>query len=187
MPKNTNFSILKRSSLNFFDYLGYLDYDYEEKRIVVNPSQLIFIPAEEGRRVLLIGGRDEELVNEIIARAPKYNLQVETTNQFASNEGLLLPDAITIKSFGKRTENFGEANLIAYAQEVGVKFVPNQIAQFGLQNFSADIDEYKQEIVKNNHADEEDYDWARRVFNVNTLEFERSESLAFDKAFSLVE
>lgn len=184
---NTNFSILKRSSLNFFNYLGYLDYDYEEKRIVATPTQLIFIPAVKGRKTLLIGGRDEELVNLIIEKAPKYNLQVNITNQFSTNENLLLPDAITIQSFGKRTENFGERNLMALSQDLQIKFTPTQIAQFGLQSFSADIEEYIQDMIDSNQTNEDDYDWARRTFNVDTLEFERTEPSSFDKTFALVE
>ena len=62
---NFNYSKVKKSSLNFFDYLGYLDYEYETKSIVVNPPQLILIPTSKGRKVLLIGGRDKSLVNAI--------------------------------------------------------------------------------------------------------------------------
>src|SRR5690606_25626940 len=115
---NFNYSKVKKASLNFFDYLGYLDYEYETKSIVVNPPQLIFIPSSKGRKVLLIGGRDETLVNAIIATAPKHNLQVEITKQFQSNEDYLLPDAITIKAFGTAKEVFGERNIIAFANEL---------------------------------------------------------------------
>jgi hypothetical protein len=184
---NINYSKLKRSSINFYDYLGFLDYDYEEKRIVVNPPQFVFIPAEKGRKVLLIGGRDSELINSIIDLATKHRLQVQIKDQLESNQNLLLPDAITISAYGKRTENFGEGNIKALAQELQIKFVRSEIIQFGLQSFSANIDEYQNEVIANNQTDEDDYNWARRIFNVESLEFERNEAFSFDKTFCLIE
>ena len=67
----------------------YLTSIMKRKKIVLNPPQFIFIPAEKGRKVLLIGARDTALIDKIITTAPKYNLQVEVTKQFYSNERLL--------------------------------------------------------------------------------------------------
>src|ERR1700755_1229712 len=61
-----NLTRTKKAALNFYDYTGILDYDYETKKIVVNTTQLIFIPASQGRKVLLIGARDLSLVEAII-------------------------------------------------------------------------------------------------------------------------
>ncbi len=184
---NFNYSKVKKESLSFFDYLGYLDYEYETKSIVVSRPQLIFIPSHKGRKVLLIGGRDETLVNAIIETAPKYNLQIEITKQFQSNEDLLLPDAITIKSFGKAKESFGEKNLIALANELKIKFNPTELVQVGLQHFCSDIDEYEKDLFATNETTLTYEDWARYIFNTDTLQLDKSFSEKFDKTFTMLE
>lgn len=184
---NFNLSTTKKAALNFYDYIGFLDYDYETKKIVVNPPQLIFIPSNQGRKVLLIGGRDASLVNLIITTAPKHNLQVEIRKQFSSNEKLLLPDVITIKSLGKRTEGSGERNIVAFANEMKIKFSQQDFIQIALHLFSAEINEYEKELLTNNETSQEDYGWARRIFNPENLSYERNESPTFDQSFSLIE
>ncbi len=184
---NFNYSKIKKASLNFYDYLGYLDYEYETKSIVVNPPQLIFIPANKGRKVLLIGGRDASLVNAIISTAPKHNLQVEIIRQFQSNEDLLLPDAITIKSFGSSREKFGEKNLIAFANELKIKFSSGDLIQVGLQLFCSDIEDYEKDLFANKETNLTYEDWARYLFNEETLQLDKSFTANFDKNFSLLE
>lgn len=179
-----NLTRTKKAALNFYDYTGILDYDYETKIIVVNPPQLLFIPASQGRKVLLIGARDSSLVEAIINNAPKHHLQVEITKQFSSNEKLLLPDAITIRAFGKANENYGEKNLIAFAKELQIKFSNDYFPQVALQEFSSGIAEYG---TSKQLTGENDYGWARRIFNPEDLSFERSESQTFDKSFSMIE
>lgn len=179
-----NLTRTKKAALNFYDYTGILDYDYETKKIVVNPPQFLFIPVSQGRKVLLIGARDSSLVEAIINNAPKHHLQVEITKQFSSNEKLLLPDAITIRAFGKSNENYGEKNLIAFANELQIKFSNDYFPQVALQDFSSDIAEYG---TSKQLTDENDYGWARRIFNPEDLSFERSESQTFDKSFSMIE
>lgn len=182
---NSNFNLtkLKRASLNFYDYIGILDYDYETKNIVLNPSQFIFIPATRGRKILLIGARDSALIHRIIITAPKYNLQVEITKQFSSNERLLLPDVITIKAFLQTNDNYGEKSLKTFADELQIKFSTDYFLQVALQDFSANIIEYENTLLE---IEENDYDWARYIFNPETLAFDKSETSTFDKSFSLV-
>lgn len=179
-----NLTRTKKAALNFYDYTGILDYDYETKKIVVNPPQLIFIPASQGRKVLLIGARDSRLAEAIINIAPKHNLQVEITKQFSSNEKLLLPDAITIKAFGKSSENYGEKSLVEFAKELRIKFSNDYFPQIALHEFSSDITEYQSSMQL---TDENDYGWARRIFNPEDLNFARSEKPTFDKSFSMIE
>ncbi len=179
-----NLTRTKKAALNFYDYTGILDYDYETKKIVVNPPQFIFIPASQGRKILLIGARDSSLIEALISTAPKHNLQVEITKQFSSNEKLLLPDAITIKAFGKSSENYGENNLIAFAKELQIKFSNDYFPQIALHEFSSGITEYQSSMQL---TDENDYGWARRIFNPEDLSFERSETTTFDKSFSMIE
>lgn len=183
---NGNFNItkLKRASLNFYDYLGILDYDYENKNIVLNPPQFIYIPTFRGRKFLLIGARDSALIERIINTAPKHNLQVEISKQFSANERLLLPDVITIKAFQQPFDNFGEKSLKAFVDELQIKFIDNSLPQVAFLNFSAKITEYESILPL---TDENDYNWARYSFNPETLMFEKSEEITFNKSFSILQ
>lgn len=181
---NFNITKLKRASLNFYDFIGILDYDYETKNIVLNPPQFIYIPTLRGRKVLLIGARDSALIESIINTAPKRNLQVEISKQFSSNERLLLPDVITIKAFKQASDNFGEKSLKDFADELRIKFIDNDLPQVAFLNFSANIAEYESLLET---TDENDYDWARYSFNPETLKFEKSENTNFNKSFSLLQ
>jgi hypothetical protein len=172
------------SVLNLYDYIGILDYDYESKQIVVNPPQFIFIPTDKGRKVLLIGARDYALIESIINTAPKYNLQVEISEQFQSNKYLLLPDVITIKAFGSQQEPYGERNIAAFANELHIKFSNDYFPQIALQDFSANLTDYENSLEL---TDENDYGWVRKIFNTETLNFEKSENNDFDKSFALME
>lgn len=179
-----NLTRTKKAALNFFDYIGIVDYDYETKKIVINPPQFIFIPASQGRRVLLTGARDLALIELIINTAPKYNLQVEIVKQFSTNEKLLLPDAVIIKAFGGSSEYYGEKNLSALANDLQIKLSSGYFPQIALQEFSSSIEEYES---SKQLTDENDYGWARKIFNSESLSFERSEAPIFDKSFSLIE
>lgn len=187
LSNDFNYSKIKKASLNFFDYLGYLDYEYETKSVVVSPPQLIFIPASEGRKVLLIGGRDVSLVNGIVETAPKFNLQVEITSQFQSNKSLLLPDAITLKSYGNATRNYGENNIILFAKELNIRFNPTELVQVRLQQFCNDIDKYEKELLANKETNLTYEDWARYIFNIETLALDQSFSENFEKSFTMLE
>lgn len=182
---NTNYNLtkLKRASLNFYDFTGILDFDYETKKIILNPPQFIFIPAEKGRKVLLIGARDTALIEKIITTGPKYNLQVEITKQFSSNERLLLPDVITIRAFQQANDSYGENSIKTFANELNIKFTTDYYPQVALQDFSATITDYEETLQETN---ENDYDWARYIFNPDTLDFDKNETPTFDKSFSLV-
>ncbi|QCR22349.1 hypothetical protein [Pontibacter sp. SGAir0037] len=182
---NTNYNLtkLKRASLNFYDYIGILDYDYETKNIILNPPQFIFIPADKGRKILLIGARDTALIEKIITAASKHKLQVEITKQFLSNEILLLPDVITIKAFQQANDSYGENNIIAFVNELNIKFTSKYFPQIALQDFSSNINDYENTLEE---IDENDYDWARYIFNAETLVFDKSETLSFDRSFCLL-
>lgn len=182
-----NYSRRKKMSLNFYDYSGYLDYEYETKSIVVNPPQLLYIPAERGRKVLLIGGRNALLVGKILAIAPQYGLQVEIVKQLETNKKLLLPDAIIIKSFGDEKKGFGENNLVGFAKELNLKFNNNEFAQVGLQLLCGDIGEYKNYIVAFKETGLTYEGWTKYIFNPEKLRLEMSTDSDIDKSFSLLE
>lgn len=180
-----NYTKIKKVALNYYNNLGYLDYDYETKSIVMKPTQLIFLPTNKGRQVMLIGKRNTSLVSLLIATATKYNLQVQIIQQ--SNEHLLLPDTIVIESFGLSKENYGEGNLRALANELNIKLNYEEWVQIALENFSSNIIDYEKTLYKDREATETYEDWARYTFNSQTLQLDKSYSEEFDKSLSLVE
>jgi len=184
LSPNFNLTRTKRSALNFYDYIGLLDYDYENKKIVINPPQLIFIPSAKGKKVLLIGGRDKSLIKEMIVKANKYDLEIKIKKQFPSNEFLLLPDIITIDSFSNQRNGAWETNLMEFSKEEKIKFSRDYFPQIALTEFSANIEEYEKSLEL---IDENDYGWARKIFNPSSLRYEQDENKNFDRSFSLNE
>lgn len=185
--ENINYSKIKKASLNYFDYLGYLDYEYSRNSVVINPPQFVFLPATKGRKVLLIGGRNTSLVNAIIDAARQYDLLVEITPQLESNEAMLLPDAITIRSFGNASQAYGERRLIEFSNELDIKFNPTEFVQVSLQQFCSDVREYEAYLLKNREATVTYLDWARYIFDPDVIRLQKSYSEDFDKSFALLE
>lgn len=182
-----NLSRMKRISLNLFDFLGYVDYDYQLNRIVVNPPQLILIPSKKGRKALLIGGRDPAFLSRLIDAGNKMNVGIDIYQQQDTNAVFLIPDTITISASKPAREGYGEQELKAFCNELKIIFNRNEITQFGLQEFSVDIRQYESYVIANNETTTNDYDWARKIFNPSTLRFEKSTSKEFDTTYTLVE
>jgi hypothetical protein len=184
---SNNFSRIKRVSLNLFDFLGYLDYEYQSSRIVVNPPQLIFIPTKKGRKTLLIGGRDPAFINRLMETGNKFGLGIEICQQQANSSHFLIPDTITVSASRPAKEGYGEMQLKALCSEMQIAFNTKEITQFGLQEFSVDITQYEQYVLSHNEVPPEDYNWARKIFNPLTLRFEKVDSNTFDMDYTLVE
>jgi len=69
------------------------------------------------------------------------------------------------------------------ADKLKITFSNDYFPQLALQEFSANITDYENSLQE---IDENDYDWARYIFNPETLVFEKSETSPFDKSFSLI-
>ncbi len=182
--QSLNLTKIKKASLNFYDYLGILDYDYKTKKIVLNRPQLILIPSIKGRRALLIGGRDHSLINKIVHAAPRNGLVFEISNQFESNQRLLLPDRILITGFGSNRDV--ENNLDRFAKDLEIDYARGYYPQLALMLYSADLEEYRSELSTQPDEDNRDFDWVRKEFNTRTLLYEKVVG-DFNKTFSLVE
>ncbi|MEI9919084.1 MAG: hypothetical protein WDO14_09825 [Bacteroidota bacterium] len=181
-----NYSRIKRASLNYYDYLGFIDYDHPTKRITIIPPQLILTPTERGRTALLIGARDSILVSRFLQLADKYKLAVEISKQHESNSHLLLPDIITIKTFDSSSENYGVNKLIDFSKELQIGFDPSQLVQPCLQELSCSISEYEK-VILTQETDDKEYGWAKRTFDLMTLSFIRDSAQSINNDFSLVE
>jgi hypothetical protein len=90
---------------------------------------------------------------------------------------------VSIKSFKQTNDNFGETCLKKFAEELKIPFTSDYFPQVAMQFFSGTIYDYENSLVE---TDEMDFDWARYIFNPETLKFEKSETDTFDKSYSLI-
>jgi len=178
-------SRLKRWSLNYLDYMGILDYEYSTKKIVVNPPQFLLIPSSRGRKMLLIGGRTQELLQQIEAEAAKEGLYVNFESQDSSLTPFILPPTVTVTGFDESDGNRIERKFRKVAEACSVSFDPNKLSQFRLAEFSGCINEYSGLLKPDERFD--DSGWPAKVFDVNQLHFIAKETQNINKAFSLVE
>ncbi|MBK9406038.1 MAG: hypothetical protein IPN57_16215 [Ignavibacteria bacterium] len=171
--------------LNYYDNLGFIDYDYESDKISVINPQFINLQTISGRKILLIGGKDQSLVENIVIHCNEVKLSIEFIERDTYFK--FLPDIITITSYDSLENGFGERNIIELAQKLNIEYQQNVFVPFVLQDFSSNINDYENYVLKNKITDPIDYNWARKIFNFDKLEFEKNESNEFDKEYTLVE
>lgn len=182
--EKVNLTFLKRQIVNWYDFLGYVDFDYLSKRITVNPPQMFLVPTSSGRKAILTGARTPDFVEKIFETSNKLGLQIEIEPQAGEEKPwILLPNTIFVNAFD--LQGYGARELKIFADSLNIYFAPEQIVQWGLLNFSAGIDDYEKSIYPDERF--EDWDWSRKIFNPDSFRFERCESDNFDKTFSLVE
>jgi hypothetical protein len=179
-----NLTSLKRQVLNLYDFLGYVDFDYQSKRVVANPTQLFLIPTECGRKALLTGARTPDFVERAFEKVRQLGLHLKVVPQGGAKERwVLLPDTLFVEA--QDLPAYGMAELNAFATDLNIYYDPDHITQWGLLNFSAGLDDYEKSLITDERF--EDYDWSRKIFNPRSFRFERMEDEFFDKTFSLVE
>jgi hypothetical protein len=170
---------IRRYTVNLLDYLGYIDYDYQRNKIITMPVKLINVPTSIGRKALLIGGRDERLVNQIIEYcSEKTNIiSASLEQQDETNRHLLLPCSMVFES-----NNNDEFKLLA--NNFSIEY--DEFHLLKLKTLIPTITEYEQYIIANNESEsQEDYEWARKVFDYKTLKFVTVDALSKD--YTLVE
>lgn len=178
-----NITRAKKFALNYYDYLGFVDYDYHNDSIIINPPQLIYIPSFSGRSVLLIGARDKSLVDAILKNAVNYKLHVEINSQYSSNENLLLPDRIVIHAF----ENDGDWSIRKLAESLKIKFNSERLHQIGLYLLNGTVDGYEQVVLEKNRSLDDYGSCSKYIFNPSSLAMDKLENEEFDKNMSLLE
>lgn len=169
----------RKSSINILDYLGYIDFNYSDDKIFVLPPKLISIPCDRGVKALLIGGRDEPMINEMIVYCSMSNNAVSICFKKQSKENfqMLIPDAIIFKANDKREFE----NLANYFQ---IEFDEYYILK--LKNFVPTLREYEQFILNKGDSESwEKFALEQRVFEKESLKFQLTQ--VYDKEYSLVE
>lgn len=169
----------RKSSINILDYLGYVDYNYENDKIFALPPKLISIPCNRGRKALLIGGRDEKLINEMIDYCSKSNnkISLSVKKQSEKNFQMLIPDSIIFES-NSRSEFENLAN------HFRIEFDKWYILK--LKNFLPTLNQYEQFTINKGSSESwEKFGIEKKVFKKDNLKFELVNG--YDKEYSLTE
>lgn len=179
-----NLTSLKRQVLNWYDFLGYADFDYQSKRAIVNPPQLFLVPTQSGRKAFLTGARTPDFAEKVFEKANNLGLNIQVISQAGTiKPWILLPDTIFVEA--RNLPGYGMSEMRAFAKDLNIYFDPEHIVQWGLLNFSARIEDYATSISPDERF--EGLDCPRKIFNPNTFRFERLTDEIFDKTFSLIE
>jgi len=180
-------SKIKSWSLNYLDFMGFLDYEYSPKRstIVVNPPHLVLIPTNTGRKALLAGGRTPALIEQLVQSVRKRNLYLACEKQDSSLTSFLLPRTVTVSGFSGTSGHEITMRIKALADDCLIPFNETKLPQFRLVEFSCDIEEYSNTLSPYTHFD--DSGWPAKKFDADQLTFIPITDKSFDKAFTLVE
>jgi hypothetical protein len=165
-------------TLNLLDSLGFIDYDYTKNKITTLPPKLVLIPSNQGKKAILIGGRDEGLVKSILAISPNHNINTSIKTNTLKHQNLLIPDSIVL-------ESHCALDIQKLALELGIEFDEWYIIKLK-ESIIPSIDEYEYFILENKLSiSQVDHDWAKKVFNIKSLRFENLDNSS--KSYSLVE
>jgi hypothetical protein len=169
----------RKSSIHLLDYLGYVDYNYETGKIFTLPVKLISIPSTKGKRALLIGGRDEKLINQMIEYCSDSNGKISLTfkKQSEQNRLMLIPDSIILETNSEKEFN----NL---AENFHIEY--DQWYLLNLKSFVPSMQQYEDFILQRGSSESwEKFGLQKKVFLKDTLQFEPS--VGYGKEYSLTE
>ncbi|RYU92854.1 hypothetical protein [Emticicia agri] len=184
---------IKQTLINFYDSLGFLNYHYSRNNIIINKPQFVIIPSISSLKAILIGGRSKFLIDNLQNICNEYRINLEVIPQPRKVEIYYLPDLIRLTPANCKNSTEAWMKLQKIANILNIDFRLNekpylqpQIIQFGLQDFSENINSYKQYILNNKLIEKPDYEWARKTFDTNHLKFLKINDL-IDKNLSLQE
>lgn len=124
--------------------LGFIDSNFEERKLFVNAPTLIRIPNNQGVRYLLTGARSFDLIKSLFDKIKvKQTLAIDIKEK--AEKELMLPQSIFIK--GKSEEDNRLIVRIAKSLEIQMPDIITQQAYF---NFSQKIERFKEEVIRRN-------------------------------------
>ncbi|HZW40287.1 MAG TPA: hypothetical protein VFF33_13395 [Ignavibacteriaceae bacterium] len=167
-----NFNYSKYLSLRFLESLGHIDVDYLNQRILVNKPQIILIPNNyfKGRIAILIGARSPELILRLIKLSKDLKIKAKIESSLSSENGLqyIIPQVIKLSVQGEENDNYGEKKIKKLADQLKIDF-QSELIQPMLLISSSKINDYVNKLIK---VENDDFEWARHVFNPKSLKFE---------------
>jgi hypothetical protein len=171
---------LPEVSRNYYEYLGHVELtenDNGVSRFQVNAPRLIPAGTQVGRRVLLTGGRDPELISSLFKAAIVHGIQPIVSPQLPGNDHLFLPDAILLEARGQDAEQ----RLRACAAEAKIPLELDQQKpplQVALRLLSSDLQGYSNGLEP---ASGEELLSGRSVYNTPELKWDKNQDSHFPK------
>lgn len=124
--------------------LGFIEANFEERKIYVNAPFLIRIPNDHGVRYLLTGARSFDLVKQLFQKIkPEKKLAIDVVEKEVKE--LMLPQSIFIKGISENDNK----QIIDIANDLNIQ-IPETIVQEAYFNFSQKVEDFEDEVMKQN-------------------------------------
>jgi len=175
---------IKRWSLQYLNLMGFIDYEYSTKDIIIYPPQVIPVPTYEGRKAIFIGARTPKVCRKFINSIKSAGYMVNHESQDKTNTPFLLPNTISITAEHTQRYSF-DSDIMNICNEHSIKFTPSKFPAFELAEFSGNLENYKNNLVN----DDKFYPsgWKTQIFNAELMKFVNIDSEKINKDFSLIE
>jgi len=143
------------------DSLGYLEFNYDLRKVFVCPPALITLPDYGLPKFLLTGARTKPFLSKLKQLVHK-NKNVMKIQRYAQNTGWFnLPDKIVLKTADIES-------LKQIAKELDIFVSLDNPAAWKIADFSASVGDIEQNLK---FTPREEINWKKRVFDINRLEF----------------
>jgi hypothetical protein len=146
------------------DSLGYLEFDYEARKVFACPPALIMLPSMGLPKALLTGARTPALLTKVKNVIRKHKNMVNLNRYCQTKKGLSLPDTILVEA-----ADIG--SLRDVSNEAGILLSSETPAGWEIANFSVSIKDIEREL---NFITREDINWKKRTFDKKWLRFSYS-------------
>ncbi len=143
------------------DSLGYLEFDFEARKVFMCPPALVMLPSQGLPRALLTGARTPALLKKFKKAIDKNKKMVRMHRYCQGRKWLSLPDVFWVEA-----ANIDSLRDVADKSEILLS--PETPAGWEMANLSVSINDIGSELAFTARAD---INWKKRVFSVEGLRF----------------
>lgn len=153
------------------DSLGYIEFNFDLRKVFVCPPALVLLPSQGLPRVLLTGARTPSLLEKIKKSIRKRRNLVKMYRCSQNTKWLSLPDTISIEAAGVEP-------LKEIAEESNVLLSSECPAGWQIANISASIGDIESGLA---FVSRNDINWKTRIFDAERLMFRYSKKTKTDE------
>jgi hypothetical protein len=151
----------RRQVGRILDSLGYLEFDYNARKVFMCPPALVMLPSQGLPKALLTGARTPAMLKKLKKEARKNKKMVMLHRHRQSMKWISLPDVFWIDAASIDS-------LRDIANQSEIMFSPGSPAGWQMANLSISIDNIENELTFTARGD---INWKKRVFNAERLRF----------------
>ena len=175
---------LKRWSLANYSHLGFIDFDYSARQIIINSPQLVSVPTTEGRKVIYIGYRNPNASKKFLDSVSGAGFKIIRQSQDKSSSSFLLPDTISISASHDQRMSF-MSSIAKICSKHNVEFHPNKFPAFELAEQSGSLEDYEKTLIPIDSFIS--LGWKASIFDISSLQFRYVNENDINDELSLVE